>query len=149
MNSVGFCEFTASGAVSGAQCWGDLGARADTGVYARAPPSNVVWESLSVGGGHSCGLQRLTDVDFTAVRCFGDNDAGQLNAPAGVVFADVAAGSAHSCGLAVEDGTAASWRLDGPSQVVQLLRHFAQRGAEAEGIPPIPPRVRPGSASDV
>ena len=77
---------------AGAQCWGDLGARAVTGVYARAPPSNVVWESLSVGGGHSSGLQRLTDVDFTAVRCFGDNDAGQLNAPAGVAAGGASAG---------------------------------------------------------
>ena len=40
---------------------------------------------------------------------------------------------------AVEDGTAASWRLDRPSDVVQFLRHFAQRDAEGE-IPPIPPR---------
>ena len=67
-------------------------------------------------GGHSCGLQRLTDVDFTAVRCFGDNDAGQLNAPAGSIFADVAAGGAHSCGLAVEDGTALCWGDDADGQ---------------------------------
>ena len=45
---------------------------------------------------------------------------------------------------AVEDGTAASWRLDGPSQVAQFLRHFAQRDGDEE-IPPAPPRVRPSS----
>ena len=58
--------------------------------------------TISVGGGHSCGIR----TDATAV-CWGLNDEGQADAPSGT-FTAISAGGASSCGIR-SDGTAACW----------------------------------------
>ncbi|MDE0498532.1 MAG: leucine-rich repeat domain-containing protein [Acidimicrobiaceae bacterium] len=61
--------------------------------------------SVSAGYGHTCGVK-----SGGAVVCWGDDVAGESDAPSGS-FTAVSAGGSHSCGLKT-DGTAACWGDD-------------------------------------
>ena len=60
------------------------------------------YKAVAIGSGHSCAIA----TDHTIV-CWGNNDAGQADAPSGT-FEAVTAGSEHTCGLR-SDGTIACW----------------------------------------
>ena len=64
--------------------------------------SSALFEAVSVGGSHSCGLR----TDGT-IACWGDNSAGKADAPSGT-FNAVSAGLDSSCGLRT-DGTITCW----------------------------------------
>ena len=61
---------------------------------------------ISVGDQHTCALTEAAEV-----RCWGDNEHGQSDAPSGR-FSQVSAGGWHSCAL-TEKGEARCWGLNG------------------------------------
>ncbi|MCG8466613.1 MAG: hypothetical protein MJB57_00175 [Gemmatimonadetes bacterium] len=102
-------------------CWG--GNWGDSMVEVTAAP---IFERLSVGGEHACGL--TTDGE---AFCFGSNTEGQLgdgtfdqdplgSAPVPVAtelrFIDISAGSFHTCAIA-DDGVAYCWGRDALGQL--------------------------------
>ena len=76
------------------------------------PPPDMIDNTLdgggivSAGGFHSCGRT----LPYRYISCWGDNAAGQLDAPLGE-FTMVSAGGLHSCGLKT-DGTITCWNAD-------------------------------------
>ncbi|WP_419943769.1 S8 family serine peptidase [Candidatus Poriferisodalis sp.] len=65
--------------------------------------------SVSAGWGHSCGVK-----SGGSVACWGDDSAGESDAPSGS-FGSVSAGGLHSCGVK-SGGTAACWGDDSQGQ---------------------------------
>ena len=57
----------------------------------------LTYRAVSAGDGHTCGVR--TD---DTVRCWGNNQQGQLNAPQGTYRA-VSAGGLHSCGIRTDN----------------------------------------------
>ena len=65
---------------------------ADASAAVSGTPTSDLESGLASGGGHSCAVAS----DGT-VSCWGDDTAGQSEAPAGT-FKAVATGTSHSCG---------------------------------------------------
>ncbi len=117
--AFGTCGLTADG---DAWCWGNritgqLGDGSSSGVADRpvAIGAGLKFTELSIGDGHSCGLERSGDI-----YCWGVNVAGQLgdgstvdrlsptHAAPGLRFVSVGAGLHATCGVAT-DGAAYCW----------------------------------------
>jgi alpha-tubulin suppressor-like RCC1 family protein len=106
-------------------CWGNAGAEDEERavvpgdrIERRVPSAisgNLVFSSLSAGGGHACGI-----TTSGIAYCWGDNDAGQLGdgttttretpvrVATDVRFRSVSAGGFHTCALAT-DGRGYCW----------------------------------------
>jgi alpha-tubulin suppressor-like RCC1 family protein len=113
------------------QCWGnnDDGQLGNGELTDSSVPVHVLWlhegvAAVAVGGRHACA--RMTD---SSVKCWGDNDYGQLgdgtqadaSAPVQVQgyatgFAVISAGDNHTCGLRFGGG-AACWGLNDKGQL--------------------------------
>ena len=78
-------------------------------VDANSPTCGATFKAVSAGEYHSCGLR----ADDT-ITCWGDNSAGQTDAPAGA-FKAVSVGEYHSCGLRADD-TITCWGSNGSGQ---------------------------------
>lgn len=82
-----------------------------------AVPGGLRYDSLTAGARHGCGLNR-----DGLIQCWGDNEAGQTEAPSGS-FKQVVAGptSLHTCGLhagADEATPITCWGLDAENQLM-------------------------------
>jgi hypothetical protein len=86
-----------------AVCWG-WGPDAPGADYVDVPAGS--WVAVAVGERHTCWVG--TD---GSLRCTGDNDEGQLDAPTTGTWVQVAAGNLHSCAIDA-DGCAACWGYD-------------------------------------
>jgi alpha-tubulin suppressor-like RCC1 family protein len=122
------CALTDEGAV---KCWGDnlSGQLGDGSVTDRKVPVDVSGLSsgavaISAGGRHTCALTSVG-----AVKCWGDNDWGQLGdgtihsrvSPVSVTnlssgVAAISAGNLHSCALTIA-GAVLCWGYNGDGQV--------------------------------
>jgi len=105
----------------GARCWGvckggQLGTTLQCPPIGVLPPSHVEWNAdileIGVGLAHSCGMPSVGKL-----RCWGNNDAGQLTGAIGtnqplpaetpIAAQHVAVGAGHTCALM--DGKVACW----------------------------------------
>ena len=84
-----------------------------------SPPKLV---SISIGGGHTCGVK--TD---DTVACWGRNNAGQSTPPEGE-FASVSAGGSHTCGVKT-GGAVACWGSNSEGQSTPLEGEFTSVSA--------------------
>ena len=129
-NGAHTCALTAGGK---AYCWGvnsqgRLGnnSTADSRIPAAVQmPAGVSFQSITVGGNHTCALATTGQA-----YCWGWNQYGQLGnnsttgsripvavqMPAGVSFQSIAAGSTHTCALTTE-GKAYCWGLNNQGQL--------------------------------
>ena len=76
----------------------------NNGNCGQADPPIGQHQHVAAGGKHSC----ATDFTTGEVSCWGDNSAGQINAPTGVAFRQLSLGWEHSCGI-TEDGRMMCW----------------------------------------
>jgi len=92
-------------------CWGE------TAVDLSEVPSDETFVELAAGAKHVCAR-----AEEGLVRCWGANDAGQLDAPQVPVHGLVSgAGSLHSCAVDGPDGSlgeARCWGLDAENQLI-------------------------------
>ena len=124
------CALTTEGK---AYCWGVNGqgrlgnnSTADSRIPAAVQmPAGVSFQSITVGGNHTCALATTGQA-----YCWGWNQYGQLGnnsttgsripvavqMPAGVSFQSIAAGSTHTCALTTE-GKAYCWGLNNQGQL--------------------------------
>ncbi|MEC8427729.1 MAG: hypothetical protein VXZ35_04840, partial [Pseudomonadota bacterium] len=94
---------SASGARSGvATCWGLSNDQGQLDA-----PDSLLFSAIAASGVHTCGLL----VEDGQAVCWGDDGAGQSNAPEGRFIA-IAAGAYHTCALTV-DGLAVCWGCRG------------------------------------
>jgi hypothetical protein len=84
----------------------------------------IIPETVSAGGGHTCGIKS----DGT-LACWGYNDYGQSSPPAGT-FTQVSAGELHTCGVK-SDGTVTCWGDDSYEQSKIPTGTFVQVSAGA------------------
>ena len=68
-----------------------------------AVPTGVRFSRIAAGFDFACGI----DAASRAIRCWGRNDSGQLDAPTGA-FTEIGAGAYHACAVA-SDGTLRCW----------------------------------------
>ena len=66
--------------------------------------------AVSLGTSHACAMR-----EDGSVHCWGDNSAGQTNAPTGV-FVEIAVANTYSCGLR-QDGALSCWGHNGFGEV--------------------------------
>ena len=80
-------------------------ARATAATPAESPTTAEIsrFTQVAVGERHACGL-----LSSGQVRCWGENNHGQLHVPSGVLFRQVSAGSHFSCGIRL-DGSVECW----------------------------------------